>query len=224
MKEGKVYSVVFGLADVTCRKDHMIILNNTCMPLIMKGINTIEEIDVIFSYEDDGTLNISLAPSNRHAGSFSIKPTLFLAGDLAYLAVIMGKENVSSSWCNFWWKLSKADWQNACPVSNDMMWDIHQIYLQVDCNVENGFTDARMKGVRSSPMSSIPFSRIIFSGLHAAIGIGNRIIQHLESHEEFQLRASKTSSEDTIKTLRGLKEVWTKSPDGGRFCKAKMLR
>jgi hypothetical protein len=83
-------------------------------------------------------------------------------------------------------------------------------------------------------MSSIPFSRIIFSGLHAAIGIGNRIIQHLEefidvdiediSHEEFQPRASKTSSEDTIKTLRGLKEVWTKSPDGGRFCKAKMLR
>ena len=125
---------------------------------------------MIFSYEDDGTLNINLAPSNRHASSFSIKPTLFLAGDLAYLAVIMGKENVSSSWCNFWWKLSKADWQNACPVSNYMMWDIHQIYLQVDCNVENGFTDARMKGVRSSPMSSIPFSRIIFSGLHAAIG------------------------------------------------------
>jgi hypothetical protein len=104
---------------------------------------------------------------------------LFLAGDLAYLAVIMGKENFSLSWCN-WCKLSNADWQNACPVSNDMMWDIHQIDLQVDCNVENGFTDARMKGVRSSPMSSIPFSRIIFSGLHAAIGIGNRIIQHLE--------------------------------------------
>jgi len=44
-------------------------------------------------------------------------------------------------------KLSKADWQNTCPVSDDMMWDIHQIDLQVDCNVKNGFTDARMKGV-----------------------------------------------------------------------------
>ena len=150
--------------------------------------------------------------------------------------MVMGKENFSSSWCN-WCKLSKADWQNTCPVSDDMMWDIHQIDLQVDCNVKNGFTDARMKGVRSSPMSSIPFSRIIFSGLHAAIGIGNRIIQHLEefidvdveeiSHEEFQLRAYKTSSEDTIKTLRGLKEVWTKSPDGGRLLQsinAKMKR
>ncbi len=211
MKDGKVYSAVFGLADVACRKDHMIILNNACVPLIMKGINTIEESDVIFSYEDDGMLNINLAPSNRHASSFFIKPASFLAGDLAYLAVIMGKENFSLSWCN-WCKLSKANWQNTCPVSNDMMWDIHQIGLQVNCNVENGFTDAWMKGVWSSPMSSIPFSGIIFSGLHAEIGIGNRIIHHLEefidvdvediSHEEFQLQASKTSSEDTIKTLR----------------------
>jgi hypothetical protein len=101
-----------------------------------------------------------------------------------------------------------------------MLWDIHQINLQVDCNAENSFTDARMKEVRSSPMSSIPFSRIIFSGLHAEIDIGNRLIHHLDelididveniSPEEFQLRASKTSSDHTIKSLRDLKEVWTK--------------
>ncbi len=41
------------------------------------------------------------------------------------------------------------------------------------------------------------------------------------SHEEFQLSASKTSSEDTIKTLRSLKEVWIKSPDGGRLLQSK---
>jgi hypothetical protein len=71
----------------------------------------------------------------------------------------------------------------------------------------------------------IPFSRIIFSGLHAGIGIGNRLIDHLEefidvdveniSHEEFQLRASKASSKNDIKHLRNMKEVWTKSPYGG---------
>jgi hypothetical protein len=91
----------------------------------------------------------------------------------------MGNKNFSSSWCN-WCKLSKVDWQNACPVSDDMLWDIHQINLQVDCNAENSFTDTQMKGVRSSPMLSIPLSRIIISGLHAEIGIGNRLIYHLE--------------------------------------------
>ena len=48
------------------------------------------------------------------------------------------------------------DWQNACPVSNVMLWDIH-----------NGFSDVQMKGVvRSLPMSSILFSRILFSNWH----------------------------------------------------------
>ena len=210
----KSYSQVFGLADVACRKDHAVILTNTCMPLLMEGINTIEESDVVFSYAsdaDDAELIINLAPSNRHTSSFSLKPTSFLAGDLAFLAVIMGKENFSSSWCN-WCKLSKVEWQNACPLSDDMLWDINEIKLQADCNVENGFRDAGMKGVWSSPMSSIPFSRIIFSGLHAAIGIGNRIIHHLEEFIDidvedisFQLLASKSSSELTIKTLRDLK-------------------
>lgn len=55
MKEGKVYSVVFGLADVACRKDHMIILNNTCMPLIMKRINTIEESSILIWPHQTGT-------------------------------------------------------------------------------------------------------------------------------------------------------------------------
>jgi hypothetical protein len=48
----------------------VIILMNTCMPFLMKGINTIEESDVIFSYgsdANDGELNIDLAPSKRPA-------------------------------------------------------------------------------------------------------------------------------------------------------------
>ena len=143
----------------------------------------------------------------------------------------MGKDNFSSSWCN-WCKYSKAEWQVNCDVNNnDMLWDINGINVQVDCNVAHGFTDARMRGVWLSPKSLIPFAQIIFSGFHAGIGIGNRLIEHLEefidvddeniSHEEFQLRASKESSENNIKHLRNLKEVWNKSPDGGRLLQKK---
>ena len=70
----------------------------------------------------------------------------------------------------------------------------------------------------------IPFSRILFSGLHVGIGISNRLIDHLEefidvdfeniSHKEFQLHASKESAKNDIKHLRHLKDVWTKTPDG----------
>ena len=93
------------------------------MPLLMKGINTIEEIDMIFSYAseaDDGELIINLAPSNRHASSFSLNPTSFLACDLVFLAVIVGKETLvhfGAIGC----KLSKVEWENICPVNNDML-------------------------------------------------------------------------------------------------------
>ena len=79
--------------------------------------------------------------------------------------------------------------------------------------------------------SLIPFLQNIFSGLHAGIGIGNWLIQHLKEfidvgvenilHREFQLRASEESSENNIKHLRHLKEVWTKSPEGGRLLQKK---
>ena len=78
VKTGTSYSRVFGLADVACMKDHAVILNNTCMPILMEGINTIEQSDVVNSYAadaDDAELIINLAPSNRHASSFALKPT-----------------------------------------------------------------------------------------------------------------------------------------------------
>jgi hypothetical protein len=163
--------------------------------------------------------------------TFYEKPTSFQAGDLVFLAVIMGKDKFSLSWCN-WCKYSKAEWQVDCDVNNnDMFWDINGINVQPDCNVAHGFTDAHMQVVWSSPKTLIPFLRSIFSGMHAGIGIGNRLVNHLKEvidvddenilHKEFQLCASKESSKNDIKHLRHFKEVWTKSPDGGRLLQKK---
>jgi hypothetical protein len=109
----------------------------------VEGINTIEESDILFLYasEDDdkdtNTLILNLTPRHRHVSTFYVKPTPFLAGDLAFLAVIMGKDNFSLSWCN-WCKYSKAEWQVDCDVNNnDMLWDINGINVQVDCNVSH---------------------------------------------------------------------------------------
>ena len=129
MKNGESYSQVYGLADVACRKDHAIILDNTCMPSLVEGINTIEECDILFLYasEDDdkdtNTLILTLSPTHRHVSTFYVKPTSFLAGDLAFLAVIMGKEDFSSSLCN-WCKYSKAEWQVDCDVNINVCFGI----------------------------------------------------------------------------------------------------
>lgn len=87
-----------------------------------------------------------------------------------------------------------------CDVNNDELWDIQKIKHQADENEREGYKDVRMKGVRSHPYFTIPFERCIFSGLHAGIGIGSRLKDHLEefididieieslSRKEFQLR------------------------------------
>ena len=98
----------------------------------------------------------------------------------------------------------------------------------------NKGTDVRMKGVRRSPSCLIPFLCILFSGLHAGIGIGNALITYLEtfidvvieqiSHEEFQLRHDRTTTEECIQCLRDLKAVWSKSPAGGKALAKKRNR
>ncbi|KAL7528525.1 hypothetical protein ACHAXR_003576, partial [Thalassiosira sp. AJA248-18] len=243
MKNGEYYDDVFGLADVACRKDHAVILDNTCMPELIKGINIIEESDLVFSIDhsadSQGRFSIDLVRSNSHVSSVSIKPTSFLAGDLAFLAVMMGKKNFSGSWCN-WCKLSKADWQaHGCEVNEEDLWNIARIIEQALLNDKNGFTDpkktdTRMKGVRNSPILLIEFSRIIFSGLHAGIGIGNGLVSYLEvfidvfieeiTHEEFQLREERSTIEGCVELLQNLKEVWTTSPEGGRALTKKRNR
>ena len=82
-----------------------------------------------------------------------MKPLSHLAGDLALLAVMMGKDNFSSTWC-CWCRLTKAAWQESgCELNDTDLWDLVSIIAQVKWNEENGLghnkgTDVRMKGVR----------------------------------------------------------------------------
>ena len=235
MKDGTYYDDVFGLADVACKKDHAIILDNTVLPPLMEGINIIEDSDLVFnsvtSADGTSTLSIDMVKSNRHVSALSIKPTSFMVGDLAFLAVMMGKPNFSGAWC-CWCKLTKDEWQNASAnVDVDLLWDMAGIIEQAASNVENGFgvtdkSDPRMMGVRNAPKSNIPFKRHIFSVLHAGIGIGNRIVKELETFidldiehitpEEFQKRTERDTALDSLSTQRILKGVWMNSHQGGK--------
>ena len=236
MKNGDSYCQVFGLADVACKKDNGDILHNTCMPALAEGINTIEASTLIFTeteYDKDGgkrsIMIITLvditdpATTNMDSRSLSIRPTSYLCGDLAFLAIMVGKENFSSQWCN-WCMFTKADWQQVCDMNDDKLWDIDKIKQQVDANVADQKKGVDMKGVRSYPLLIIPISRCIFSGLHAGIGIGNRLIEYLEafidvdveqiSHEEFQIRGEKIATAQKKEDLTEERKAWMTSPDG----------
>jgi len=193
---------------------------------MVPGINEIYESDIIFSHSTNDnsaagekemiTLCLAKKKDEERTNSLSISPNSYMAGDLAFLAFMMGKENFSSQWCN-WCRSTKQDWQTGRAIQSDEMWDINKIDAQVKKIAEDKLTGTDMVGVRRSPLAKIPFDNIIFAGLHAGIGIGNMITDHLEefidievehlSDEEFRVRQTKRTTERDVKELRDEKDV-----------------
>ena len=89
------------------------------MPEMIRGINVIEESTFVFcsdSTADGNFFSIDLVktPAEDEAPIHgkTLKPLSHLAGDLAFLAVMMGKDNFSTTWC-CWCRLTKAAWQES---------------------------------------------------------------------------------------------------------------
>ena len=190
----------------------------------------------MFKKGSDGKLSINLVvddtvTDNHNEQRFTIKPTSLLAGDLAFLAVMMGKEGFSSAWCN-WCKLPKSAWQ--CADCKPDLWTIDEIRQQVDLIAASGWTDTRCLGVRRSPECEIAFSNILFSGLHAQMGIVQQILDRLDafvdlrieniSHEEMQVRREKTNSAIDLERARAEKAIWMESHEGGKALNKKRRR
>jgi len=110
----------------------------------------------------------------------------FIAGDLAFFAVILGKENMSGSWCN-WCKLSPKGWSKFGHEKGEL-WSIEKINNICD-SVENGTlaeTTANLKGCTMRPLiDAVAVETFILSILHILIGMGNVLIEsYLEWIEE----------------------------------------
>jgi hypothetical protein len=225
MDNGDCHSEVFGLADVKCRKDHAQILDHTCMPEMIKGVNLIERSQVVFSLEpveDDNNKKMMLSLSDAMFGGdkiyHAIKPVTYIAGDLSFLSNLMGKDNFSSTWCN-WCRIPSSVWKMPAwtPNVDDLLWSVERVNKQVSTNKINGYSDERRMGVQNSPKFMIPFACILFSGLHASIGIGGVFIRKVEefidvdvehlSAEEFQIHETKSSASIQIDLLRDHKKT-----------------
>ena len=106
MTDGKYYNGVFSLANVKCKKDNAQVLDKTCMPELVRGKNFINCSHLTFAKENDGTMSfypMEQFPSNSNGNKDIIKPitpTVYIAGDLVFLAIMMVKADFTSSWCN----------------------------------------------------------------------------------------------------------------------------
>ena len=101
----------------------------------------------------------------------------FVAGDLSFFATILGKENMSGTWCT-WCMLSKAQWNETEHLPGEL-WTIEKIYGVRENVTENGMlpTPDNLKGCTDKPLfNAVPICNFVIPVLHIIIGIGNTLV------------------------------------------------
>jgi hypothetical protein len=108
----------------------------------------------------------------------SLTIRVFVTGDLAYFAVILGKVNMAGGWCT-WCGLSPKEWS---PPDHDKgeLWTLVAM-AEVRMSISLGVTLdtlANCRGCVNVPLRMcMPINAYIIPILHTEIGIGNRLLK-----------------------------------------------
>jgi hypothetical protein len=114
--------------------------------------------------DDESTAPYSIDVSEDNQADLlpnEMKPTCFIAGDLAFLAIIMGKEGFASSWCN-WCDLDRNAWAIKGHADGEL-WTRERILQQHLANEANKWDDERRRGIRRETPYTIFHSAVTYS-------------------------------------------------------------
>ena len=107
----------------------------------------------------------------------SVPVRILMCGDLAFFAAVLGKVNMSGKWC-VWCQLGPTEW-GVSGHNNGEEWTIEKMN-DLRCQIvrnEVVDTPGNKKGIVEKPLiDAIPVDHIIFSLLHAEIGVGNKVL------------------------------------------------
>jgi hypothetical protein len=96
----------------------------------------------------------------------------FIAGDLAYFEILLGKEGADSAWCP-WCKLSHRQWQEVLNGNNRQLgelWTIESIAATAADVTAYGILGVKMDPI----LDAIAVERYLVPSLHVSMGLGNR--------------------------------------------------
>eukprot|EP00978_Attheya_sp_CCMP212_P037364 scaffold175527_cov64-Attheya_sp.AAC.1 len=115
---------------------------------------------------------------NQNETSVLIPIKIFISGDLAFFTAVLGKINMSGSWCT-WCKLSPKEWKEYMHEKGQL-WILDSMYT-IQYAIENGDINPKdaqsRKGIVTDPLfDCIEVCQYIISLLHCEIGIGNTIL------------------------------------------------
>eukprot|EP00984_Skeletonema_dohrnii_P005248 scaffold1837_cov120-Skeletonema_dohrnii-CCMP3373.AAC.1 len=218
------------VAEVTCRKDNAEILKRTIHDELTKGLEVMAKnqlhIDVHQNEKGDDVFTTTFGGSETEGSTRvkSISVILFVTGDLAWYACILGKESMSGHWCHLC-KLSRTEYQDLAMEGEE--WTTAAM-LETAKEVEDSHDKKPKYGVKSKLWwDFIPIKNYVVPLLHTLIGIGNDLLDSLRdsvdnqieriSPAESRARSSLTTVEGTINDSVAKRDAFDASADGKKL-------
>jgi hypothetical protein len=162
----------YTIGNARCRKDNADIVMNTFGTLLNDDLKTLPSIISIVEGQAEFGANAT-AQKN-------IPINLFMAGDILFYNMVIGKEGMSGWWCSFC-KLFKNDWQDLGHERGEP-WTIATLAEHAEriANQQINTKDIRaVCGARGKPVfDAIPLRHFITPILHLTIGKGNNVLDN----------------------------------------------
>ena len=85
------FSFEISIAEIICRKDTAAVLKATIHDELTKGLKTIAENNINISLNDNNEIECCFSTQEDDEPAKSLKSTMYVVGDLAFYAMILGK-------------------------------------------------------------------------------------------------------------------------------------
>jgi hypothetical protein len=194
-------TAIYGLGEIECAKDTGELLALAFTPKLNSALKRIisYERDEEGNLVSDGTLGVykkhrgAEGDAEGEAGEtfyaildrtdklsiedemvLNVPIRVFMTGDLAFYATVVGKEGMDKAHC-LWCKLKKAQWQQY-GHERGVKWTLQELKRVAASLYESNKTE---NGVKSYPqLDCVELERYIFPVLHVTLGIANRLLKH----------------------------------------------
>ena len=171
---------MFTLANARCKKDNTDIIRNTFGTLLNTDLKQIREWGLV-SILVDGEVEWGGGEGGGDAARRTIPVELFMAGDILFYAIALGKEGFATWWCN-WCQLFKTDWQST-DHQLGIPWNMESLKAHAT-RIESGDVNSNcvkdICGVKEQPLfDAIDTDHFVPPTLHLTIGKGNDVFESL---------------------------------------------
>ena len=201
-------------AHIDCKKDNGAIIKGTISTGMKDSVEKVAE----------GSLELVGGEAKFIDGRGAIAPKLYLSGDLAFYAMVLGKENSDTYHCPYC-MLAKPEWQSDNHQKGEL-WTISKLkQMVVQASTFTKAERPKARGVKENPYwPSIEPEMYIIPILHLSIGLGNYIIAAIFdwinqdivqiSEDEQRVRNSLSATARLLFETREERNAWDASLQG----------